>query len=215
RPPPAPAAPAAASAAPALPAAAAARPATAAELDAALARLSLPAGGPGEVTSLPGPTGESNRLSCVPRGRVLCLGPTPAAAAAQAAIAAAAGNAVLVACPGAAAADLPQGPGQGPGHGLGQGLGQGPGQTLLDAAVPAEALTALRALDAVAHDGPVEAGRAIRRALAARDGPIVPLLSTAEPTARWRLERHVCIDTTAAGGNASLMAEAEDDWPLP
>ncbi|MCH8953166.1 MAG: hypothetical protein IID49_13735, partial [Proteobacteria bacterium] len=34
--------------------------------------------------TLPGPTGESNRLASHPRGKVLCLGPTAAAAFAQA-----------------------------------------------------------------------------------------------------------------------------------
>ena len=46
----------------------------------------------------------------------------------------------------------------------------------------------------------------IRRALARRDGALLPLLSSAHESSRLLLERHVCIDTTAAGGNASLMA---------
>ncbi|MEM6490154.1 MAG: hypothetical protein AAF677_18120, partial [Pseudomonadota bacterium] len=72
-------------------------------------------------------------------------------------------------------------------------------------------LSALQGVDAVAHDGPEDARAAIRRALAARDGPILPLLSAADPLSRWQIERHVCIDTTAAGGNASLMADAGTD----
>ena len=50
---------------------------------------------------LPGPTGESNRLSLHPRGRVLCLGAGPEAALAQAVLALAAGNAVLAVADGA------------------------------------------------------------------------------------------------------------------
>ena len=45
--------------------------------------------------------------------------------------------------------------------------------------------------------------------LAARDGAIVPVAQTdgSVPIALWRLmaERALCINTTAAGGNASLM----------
>ncbi|MBX2884818.1 MAG: bifunctional proline dehydrogenase/L-glutamate gamma-semialdehyde dehydrogenase PutA [Granulosicoccus sp.] len=48
----------------------------------------------------------------------------------------------------------------------------------------------------------------IRRALANIDGPLVPLISNlSEVAERCVLERHVCIDTTAAGGNASLLAD--------
>ena len=50
--------------------------------------------------------------------------------------------------------------------------------------------------------------RAIRIALSARDGAIIPLLTAPEDSARLLVERHVCIDTTAAGGNATLMAQA-------
>jgi RHH-type proline utilization regulon transcriptional repressor/proline dehydrogenase/delta 1-pyrroline-5-carboxylate dehydrogenase len=49
-------------------------------------------------------------------------------------------------------------------------------------------------------------GRAYEAALAEREGPIVALI-TAQPDAAQVLhERHVCIDTTAAGGNAALLA---------
>jgi RHH-type proline utilization regulon transcriptional repressor/proline dehydrogenase/delta 1-pyrroline-5-carboxylate dehydrogenase len=46
-------------------------------------------------------------------------------------------------------------------------------------------------------------------ALAARDGALIPLIETGEEgdIPLWRLvaERAVCINTAAAGGNASLM----------
>jgi len=48
----------------------------------------------------------------------------------------------------------------------------------------------------------------IRTALAGRSGAILPLLTSTADASRLQLERHVCIDTTAAGGNASLMAQA-------
>ncbi len=48
--------------------------------------------------------------------------------------------------------------------------------------------------------------RAYRRALADRTGMILPLITGAPDTGHAMAERHICIDTTAAGGNASLLA---------
>jgi len=39
-----------------------------------------------------------------------------------------------------------------------------------------------------------------------RDGPIIPILSAHDAFTRYLIERTVSIDTTAAGGNASLLA---------
>ena len=51
----------------------------------------------------------------------------------------------------------------------------------------------------------VEQLRGYRVALAARDGALIPLLSEGD-FSRWLThERHVCVDTTAAGGNAQLL----------
>jgi RHH-type proline utilization regulon transcriptional repressor/proline dehydrogenase/delta 1-pyrroline-5-carboxylate dehydrogenase len=50
--------------------------------------------------------------------------------------------------------------------------------------------------------------RPLRRALSRRDGPIVPLETAVLAPERYVVERHLCIDTTAAGGNASLLAES-------
>jgi len=54
--------------------------------------------------------------------------------------------------------------------------------------------------------GEPDQARAYRQALAAMDGPILPLVTEADPTPRLIVERHTCIDTTAAGGNAALLA---------
>nr|WP_295884768.1 bifunctional proline dehydrogenase/L-glutamate gamma-semialdehyde dehydrogenase PutA [uncultured Devosia sp.] len=62
--------------------------------------------------------------------------------------------------------------------------------------------------DAVAYFADDATLRAIRIALSARSGAIIPLLTSEEGANRLVIERHVCIDTTAAGGNASLMAQA-------
>ncbi len=56
----------------------------------------------------------------------------------------------------------------------------------------------------------VETLRVLRIALAARDGGIVPLITEAIAPYRYLVERHLCIDTTAGGGNASLLAAAGD-----
>ncbi len=124
------------------------------------------------VLEMPGPTGESNQLHVVPRGTVLCLGPSEADVAAQRAMAEAAGCAVAV--------------GQvDPGR-LVAGLG----------------------FEAVAWFGDEAGLREIRVALSQRSGALVPIVVGAGDAGRLQLERHVCVDTTAAGGNASLMASA-------
>jgi RHH-type proline utilization regulon transcriptional repressor/proline dehydrogenase/delta 1-pyrroline-5-carboxylate dehydrogenase len=37
---------------------------------------------------------------------------------------------------------------------------------------------------------------------------LIPLICESDPNPRLILERHICIDTTAAGGNARLLAAA-------
>lgn len=124
------------------------------------------------TTDLPGPTGETNRLTIHPRGRVLCLGPGQDAARAQAKAASATGCAPVL------APDLAP-----------------------------DALSELPPFDALIYWGNPTEARAYRTALAALPGPILPLITAADPTPRLILERHTCIDTTAAGGNAALLAE--------
>ncbi|TRD17355.1 bifunctional proline dehydrogenase/L-glutamate gamma-semialdehyde dehydrogenase PutA [Palleronia caenipelagi] len=59
--------------------------------------------------------------------------------------------------------------------------------------------------------GDQENGRRLALQLARRPGPIIGL-QTGQPTAADVLhERHVCIDTTASGGNAQLLAEVARD----
>ena len=60
-------------------------------------------------------------------------------------------------------------------------------------------------MSAVLHWG--TPGRDWAEACANRDGPIVPLV-TDRNLARWvTLEQSICVDTTASGGNAALLAE--------
>nr|WP_314261160.1 bifunctional proline dehydrogenase/L-glutamate gamma-semialdehyde dehydrogenase PutA [uncultured Devosia sp.] len=82
------------------------------------------------------------------------------------------------------------------------------GSTAMLAELDFDALSHATTFDAVAWFGDETTLRAIRIALSARTGAILPLLTSVNDAGRLLLERHVCIDTTAAGGNASLMATA-------
>jgi len=135
-----------------------------------------------EQNTLPGPTGESNVLTTFARGRVLCLGPGRDAALAQAARARAQGCEVIC---------------------VAEGLHADEG---VAGQIAAADLTALRGIAAVVSQAEDGVLRAYCVALAAREGMIVPLLCDTDLAARSRITRHVCIDTTAAGGNAALLA---------
>lgn len=127
---------------------------------------------PTQSRILPGPTGELNRLSLVPRPPVLCLGPGDTAAQLQKeAVETLGGLAVAVA-------------------------------GLLDA----NALKELPDFSAVVWWGDESRTRAYALALAELQGPIVPLITQMPDIAHVLYERHLCVDTTAAGGNASLLA---------
>ncbi len=139
---------------------------------AAQLRLTPQAFGAPQALVLPGPTGESNRLTAVPRAPVLCLGPSAATAAAQAqAVRALGGRAV-------------------------EASGLAP-----------DALSRLQGFSGVMWWGDAAGGRTRVRILADRPGPILPLIGGMPDLAHAMLERHVCIDTTASGGNAQLLAE--------
>ncbi|MGB0865869.1 MAG: bifunctional proline dehydrogenase/L-glutamate gamma-semialdehyde dehydrogenase PutA [Granulosicoccaceae bacterium] len=134
------------------------------------------------VEEMPGPTGESNRLSSVARGKVLCLGPGRDAALEQKRAAEAQGCAVV-----AVAAGLTEAEG-------------------LDGVLEASSLSQLQGIDVVVCWQEGDYPRACKQALANRPGNVVPLVVERELSSWCVRERHVCIDTTAAGGNASLLA---------
>ncbi len=140
-------------------------------------QAALHTGWPTEVVAthdLPGPTGESNRLTLSPRAPLLCLGPGRATAREQAeAVRKQGGHAV-------------EAPGLAP-----------------------QALTTLQGFSGVLWWGDAEAGRHLAQALAARPGPILPLVA-APDRGHTCTERHLCIDTTASGGNAQLLAAAAE-----
>nr|WP_321510433.1 bifunctional proline dehydrogenase/L-glutamate gamma-semialdehyde dehydrogenase PutA [uncultured Celeribacter sp.] len=70
----------------------------------------------------------------------------------------------------------------------------------------AKVLAGMKDFSAVLWWGDEEAGRAYARALASREGAIVPVLMALPDRAHVTHERHLCVDTTAAGGNAALLA---------
>ncbi|MEM6386464.1 MAG: bifunctional proline dehydrogenase/L-glutamate gamma-semialdehyde dehydrogenase PutA [Pseudomonadota bacterium] len=121
---------------------------------------------------LPGPTGELNRLTTLPRPPLLCLGPGAEAVAAQRAAIEALG-----------------------GHAIG-----------CDAALAPETVKELPPFGGVIWWGDADQARAYALALADRPGAILPLITGQPDAAHALLERHLCVDTTAAGGNVDLLA---------
>jgi len=147
------------------------------------------------VHSIPlqGPTGESNTLNFAPRGEVVFIANDEAALLRQIAAALATGNRGVLA-------------------------GGSWTATLLDTlplAVreqiriePDWIRAPLASLAAVLHSGPSEEAHRLRNQLAAREGALVPLILSVErdfPLYRLTVERVVTVNTTAAGGNATLM----------
>lgn len=51
-------------------------------------------------------------------------------------------------------------------------------------------------------------GHNLEKALAKRSGPIIPLITGQPDRPHVFVERHVCVDTTASGGNAALLGAA-------
>ena len=68
------------------------------------------------------------------------------------------------------------------------------------------ALETLPNIGGVLWWGDTGIGRGFARALARRQGPILPLITDSPDRIHANYERHVCVDTTASGGNAQLLA---------
>ena len=145
------------------------------------------------VENMPGPTGETNQLSAHPRGLILCLGPGRDNALVQAISALAQQNSVVIVA--------------NQGDDLGQLL-QRAGLPVkgVDGYVEAATLSEIGTFDAVMSQAHDEQLSAYRLALAEREGKLIPLICEIDALDRLIVERHLCIDTTAAGGNASLIA---------
>jgi RHH-type proline utilization regulon transcriptional repressor/proline dehydrogenase/delta 1-pyrroline-5-carboxylate dehydrogenase len=78
----------------------------------------------------------------------------------------------------------------------------------MDGVMEPAMLTGLVGIDAVASQAGETTLRAIRQALAARGGALITLFTENGQPELYTLVRHVCVDSTAEGGNASLLAEA-------
>lgn len=124
------------------------------------------------VTTLPGPTGESNILKTHSRDAILCVGPSDASALEQAKMIKELGGTPVIA----------------------------------NWEFDIEMLATLDVIGGVIWWGDEETGRAMATALSRREGAIIPLITGRPDRAHACSERHICIDTTAAGGNASLLA---------
>ncbi len=146
--------------------------------------------------SLPGPTGESNDYFLKPRGIVLCRANSAAGAQAQIQACTQSANAMLW-------LDNPQ---------VREFFAQQPEQAQLEW-VSAQDL-AQAAFDVVLFEGDGDDLQAMVAAMAERNGPIVPVLALRAdeiaagkqyPQEMLVRELALCINTAAAGGNASLM----------
>jgi RHH-type proline utilization regulon transcriptional repressor/proline dehydrogenase/delta 1-pyrroline-5-carboxylate dehydrogenase len=144
----------------------------------------------GMTLDLPGPTGESNRLSFTARGSVLCAALTVDGLLNQMAAALATGNRILVLA-GSQESSLAGMPG-----------------------LVSERVRFIGEDELAVSDFQVALVQAglkgeLQSKLARRPGAIIGIVDTPEhgDIALWRLvaERALCVNTTAAGGNASLM----------
>ena len=151
---------------------------------------------------LPGPTGESNELRLHGRGvfAVLAEGASQQELARALGAALVAGNAVAVVGGGDAARDLRN------------ALMRGGVDAAAIALLPVDQLDAvLRAPLLAGVVAPAALRRTAQRALASRDGAILPVVPTVELADARQLYRFVAeqtltINTAAAGGNAALLA---------
>ncbi len=155
---------------------------------------------PVPILNLPGPTGESNRLSLHGRGVFLCLGAGGGGTRAlvQAALALLLGNSAVVPAGDEAAA-------------FARALHE---STALSGPLAVAENISLHAIETAPHlagvifEGGGQMQRALRKALAAREGAILPLIDDLSEWPMLMIERALCIDTTASGGNAALLAAA-------
>ncbi len=134
---------------------------------------------------LPGPTGESNRLFFYPRGTILCLGPSVKDVNKQQEVVHSMGCRSIGVTTGAF------------------------GEHMFDGFLERSSLTNLESFSGVVAWSTSEDLRAIRVALSKRSGPIIPLITERNFEHRCILERHVCVDTTASGGNVSLLSSTK------
>ena len=149
---------------------------------------------------LPGPTGEKNLLSLHAHGLTIIASPDADTAFRQAIQALYCDNPVLL-C-NAQLSELQT-----------TWLDQQPQVMISKAGIAAEQLTGLTGLSnfvfTANSEDELKLARAYRIALAQREGAIVRFLSEVNAPYLYAQERHLCINTTAAGGNVQLIANSE------
>jgi RHH-type proline utilization regulon transcriptional repressor/proline dehydrogenase/delta 1-pyrroline-5-carboxylate dehydrogenase len=163
-----------------------AKPISTEELQSVLTDANKHALEPLHSIDMPGPTGESNTLSIWPRGVVLCLGPTAENAFFQMGEARSFGCPAVICAPGAS------------------------GQWCLDGELKADQLKALEGFAVVAFFGSDDEATKLRQVLASRSGPIIPLSVSDDMHHLCIQERHTCVNTTASGGNTTLLSSTQN-----
>ena len=128
------------------------------------------------IREMNGPTGESNKTYNYPRGKILCLGPEPSDVKKQIRIAQLNGCEAILR------------------------------KSYLENDESFSYLETLIDIQAVAYWGNSRNLKKIRIALSKRHGPIIPLMLEENMSEQCIIERHICIDTTAAGGNVTLLS---------
>ena len=128
------------------------------------------------IREMNGPTGESNKTYNYPRGKILCLGPEPSDVKKQIRIAQLNGCEAILR------------------------------KSYLENDESFSYLETLTDIQAVAFWGNSRNLKKIRIALSKRHGPIILLMLEENMSEQCIIERHVCIDTTAAGGNVTLLS---------
>jgi len=145
-----------------------------------------------ETEELAGPTGESNQLSNNGRGVMVCAGSDSAY---YALLALFVGNTAVV-------LDAPQDQAKALKAAFGEAV------TIVEGSLNGLDLTQLGYISGLAVNPQEFDLRALRGQLAQRDGVILSLLCDRKDWKGFVTERTLCIDTTASGGNAALLASA-------
>jgi RHH-type proline utilization regulon transcriptional repressor/proline dehydrogenase/delta 1-pyrroline-5-carboxylate dehydrogenase len=150
---------------------------------------------------MPGPTGELNVLSETARGLVLCVASHFKVCLKLTLSALSQGNSVLMLVADQDESYLAEL------NAIADHLAIP--VNFINASITAKDLSYLQGFSALTCDADTQVMRDYRIALASRKGMLIPLINECSPE-RYVLERHLCVDTTAAGGNASLIGAVED-----
>ncbi len=153
-----------------------------------------------DTSQLPGPTGEDNLLSLAPQGLTIIASQDSETAFQQAIQALYCGNPLLVCNTNFNTAQQ-------------DWLTQHPNVVLFEKGIDPQQLTDIPKIANFIYTAnnqqQLELARKYRVALAKREGAIVRFIDDVEAPHLYAHERHLCINTTAAGGNVDLIANSE------